>query len=80
MPCFLCNAIYKDKPCESNEIKIIDKPCENYNKKYLIKYFELIHDNCPCINCVVRIVCENERLNCPEYLTLLSDIKLQKEK
>lgn len=87
MPCFLCDNTLKIRPCvhptgivnkeELDEIAKIRLTSEEV--KIYIESIKNLHDKCPCIDCLVRVVCLNEKQTvtqsinslCDEYKTLV---------
>ena len=72
MPCKLCDQIYDGKPCNKGRVKFKDTSIANINKIYLENMFETLSEACPCVECLVRVVCLKNRLECESYLTLLT--------
>ena len=79
MPCPFCESIYLMKPCESNIAIIIDKECEIFNKKFVLGMFDILREACPCIECIVKVMCLPKRLNCPDYIKFLQYIEDSKQ-
>jgi len=70
MPCSVCNSIYEYPP-----MKLIDKVYEVYtDTRYSVKHFDLLNKKCPCINCLVKIMCIDDRHSCLEYLQFLFEV------
>ena len=72
MPCLFCNRVYRKNPCIRNgyydsEPSIKDPWYSYYNGaeiKKLVSTFLLLHGDCPCESCLVKVMCV--RL-CEEY-------------
>ncbi len=71
MPCKFCIHVYSEKPCLThlNYKKEPDKFSEF--SEYWIIYYERIRNKCPCIDCLVKIVCLEGRHNCSIYQKFL---------
>lgn len=70
--------MFAKPPCEPGVVQIIDKMCEIYNKKYITNYFYLLKDKCPCSNCLVKTMCDKQRLECSTYLEFLKHVDEKK--
>ena len=42
------------------------------NEIYLKNMFKILGEACPCIECLVKVVCLKNRLACEPYLTILT--------
>jgi len=71
MPCKTCHKFFRHKPCEkykqNRKIKRIIKECYSncttgYTNKLLNKYQSLTI-GCPCEECLVKIMCNEECLS-----------------
>lgn len=71
MPCGLCTTTFANKPCNSNHVNITDILVATFNKEYMMKYFNVLNQYCPCTNCLVKMMCDKQRLNCEQYLEVL---------
>lgn len=74
MPCKACQHFYNAMPCEYIEDKdnFFFEPIKpNIFYGYILqKGFDLLKEDCPCINCLVKIVCEK---TCPEFKKTITD-------
>lgn len=71
MPCKMCEEMYVGKPCNKEKLKFKDGFIINFNKYYVKNMFKILRKNCPCTECLVKVVCFKHRLDCDSYLTLL---------
>jgi hypothetical protein len=73
MPCKMCEDLYIGKPCRNEgKIEFNNKSVDNFNKFYVKTMFKILRKHCPCMECLVKVVCLKYRLDCELYITLLA--------
>ena len=72
MPCKMCELVYVGKPCKEKRLEFKDKFVATFNKFYVKATFKTLRKTCPCMECLVKVVCFKDRFNCDSYVTLLA--------
>lgn len=74
MPCPLCEAIYQYKPCTTSKVELDDFLKTqvslinmNYTETYNMDFYRELSKECPCKECLVKVVCFKDRFNCSDY-------------
>jgi hypothetical protein len=80
MPCTSCNNIFMILPCKHSDgnldmssvsiTKHISRHSADDFKKTVIKLYKSLHDDCPCIECLVKVICRHG-VKCSIYHDLL---------
>jgi hypothetical protein len=86
MPCKICDLVYENRPCsgipyngKKGDMFYTHEP-ERYILKSLTKetfetrYYRL-RDECPCKDCLVKMMCEQGRLQCSPWYHFCRQIK-----
>jgi hypothetical protein len=71
----MCKSLYVCKPCSKEKVEIKDKLVAGFNKTYIKIMFKTLRKNCPCIECLVKVVCLKDRFNCDSYVALLALVR-----
>lgn len=89
MPCGLCELTFRSKPCEHKTGVLTDKEAlivnfsslrfRNSYVNYIIAYHKTLHSKCPCINCLVKMMCYKDTATeieeCEAYSIVMDEIR-----
>lgn len=88
MPCGLCELTFNSKPCEHptgiltrEEALIVNFSTLKFRNSYadyVMAYHKTLHSKCPCISCLVKMICYKdysiEMVECEEYSILMDKL------
>jgi hypothetical protein len=66
--------MYSYKPCHKEKLGYRHHPVSAFNKSYIKNMFQELSKNCPCMDCIIKVVCLPKRLDCDMYLALLASV------
>jgi len=85
MPCQICNLSFNMKPCEHSNgivtkelIKINNFTMQGYIEPYIESIYKDLHLDCPCKECLIKMMCMSNQLNkphCGSYYELIGRSK-----
>jgi len=78
MPCTFCNNIFPILPCKHSDGNLdisrisLAKQISRHSavKMTVVNIYRMLHTNCPCIECLVKMMCKHGVM-CPPYHDLL---------
>jgi hypothetical protein len=80
MPCTSCSNTFGLEPCKHSDgnlnvddiplSKYISKNSQDDFRKTVIKLYKNLHNDCPCIECLVKMICKLG-VKCPIYQIVL---------
>lgn len=82
MPCGFCNNMFPNVPCNENETTKefmlgLEKKyyLSSASKDTIISRYNKLKSNCPCVSCLVKMICSDKRFNCSVWKDFIEEFK-----